>query len=1189
MSSRGSYAAANRFSPAAYKRIINDIKTNSPGFSNTKRLDGLEKLAETLAFAEPTQLRNFPTTECCKEIVKIIQNSNDLLILTLSTQCIVNLLESIPDSQKSIVNANYISIAKEKIVSDNKQNSGQNLSKSIIENIIHSFCTLTKYRAKEIGQNIGVKFILDNFERINTAEKHYASIAMSKFTSYFVAPRFAKSLPVIAGYFASNDEIIANYMIDTFTNILNSVDFSDIPLEVAEVLSAVIICIESAEVMLRVIELLQRLTFNKKFAEAVIDNDFNFAHVLLHNDTEIETSIALENRSNRRNRQNQNDQDNSTITENESDDSISNETIHDENGSTAFRNNSVSSSGFYSGSGFRRSFSGGFGGNFGSDYGQIRRAILLLIRSFLPVPDFPVGFWESDRAVPDNSEKFASFIQKLLIELALDNSGDLDLIFVCLAMSLQLSPCEVPHQLFPLMVVTSTDTKLAPFVLLLALSIPNKQAIGKSGLVSHLSMLNITNPIITQWFSQKMTVLRSFCNNPTIERPPLNSFESFNEIFKFIDTTDISSFELHASGYINKFLELLKKKLKEDKDAFHEYDFSNIVNRLHQLITYTNIPDLLDPFEAMSPQELSTGTIIVDIKYNNKLYKHKKFENTSLMVAIEAWYNETVLHVTTNDLLNAARHSGRFGQLISLENAGSINYTHIGLLHRAFGTKRYRRFSFKMDLKTYSANDYMFQAIARNLPTPEYWPLIVPEIELINEELNNITELLVPSDKIPIKPIFELLKMIHNLKPSLDIKCLDLENALYPHLMSFFLDIGLFSPAIQISYHYPFLFSFEFRSFVFRMIASDFYSSLSFAQKTLFNNSEKLRNGRIFNHCTIHRNSLFDDGFLLMNKIASGPLQFDISFDNEAGFGIGPTKEFLSLFAKELTHKSHKMWRTDDTEREYSWTKIGLFPFCNADPELFYVFGILCAKAINMNTVLPIPLSVEFFKFIRGDRLTMADIDQDYDNALKNHEGLYGLTFLLPGTTIELKQNGGNIEVDESNVNEFVKLVNEFTFGSELELIRTRFIEGFSTVFHHNAWNLLDAREWRRLIAGEDVSITMKDLKDYVEISHGYHKDSPQISMLFEVLTEFDNSQKSLFVKFITGSERLPIGGLASLQPQLAVAKRIDDSVDNPDDSLPSVMTCTNYFKLPPCSSKKMMKEKILKAITEGQGAFLLT
>lgn len=138
-------------------------------------------------------------------------------------------------------------------------------------------------------------------------------------------------------------------------------------------------------------------------------------------------------------------------------------------------------------------------------------------------------------------------------------------------------------------------------------------------------------------------------------------------------------------------------------------------------------------------------------------------------------------------------------------------------------------------------------------------------------------------------------------------------------------------------------------------------------------------------------------------------------------------------------------------------------------------------------------------------------------------------------------------------------------------------------------WDIFEAREWRKLIAGEDVSITMKDLKSYVEISHGYQEDSPQISMLFEVLTEFDNDQKSLFVKFITGSERLPIGGLASLQPKLAVAKRIDNSVQNPDDSLPSVMTCTNYFKLPPYSSKVTMKEKILMAITEGQGAFLLT
>jgi len=43
------------------------------------------------------------------------------------------------------------------------------------------------------------------------------------------------------------------------------------------------------------------------------------------------------------------------------------------------------------------------------------------------------------------------------------------------------------------------------------------------------------------------------------------------------------------------------------------------------------------------------------------------------------------------------------------------------------------------------------------------------------------------------------------------------------------------------------------------------------------------------------------------------------------------------------------------------------------------------------------------------------------------------------------------------------------------------------------------------------------------------------------------------------------------------------------DNDLPSVMTCANYFKLPPYSSKEILKDRLLFAIREGQGSFDLS
>lgn len=43
------------------------------------------------------------------------------------------------------------------------------------------------------------------------------------------------------------------------------------------------------------------------------------------------------------------------------------------------------------------------------------------------------------------------------------------------------------------------------------------------------------------------------------------------------------------------------------------------------------------------------------------------------------------------------------------------------------------------------------------------------------------------------------------------------------------------------------------------------------------------------------------------------------------------------------------------------------------------------------------------------------------------------------------------------------------------------------------------------------------------------------------------------------------------------------------DCLLPSVMTCSNYIKLPNYSSKQILKERLLLALEEGQGAFTLS
>ncbi|KAJ6913758.1 E3 ubiquitin-protein ligase upl4-like protein [Populus alba x Populus x berolinensis] len=88
---------------------------------------------------------------------------------------------------------------------------------------------------------------------------------------------------------------------------------------------------------------------------------------------------------------------------------------------------------------------------------------------------------------------------------------------------------------------------------------------------------------------------------------------------------------------------------------------------------------------------------------------------------------------------------------------------------------------------------------------------------------------------------------------------------------------------------------------------------------------------------------------------------------------------------------------------------------------------------------------------------------------------------------------------------------------------------------------------------------------------------------LLEIIKEFEYEQLRSFLQFVTGAPRLPTGGLASLNPKLTIVRKVCGT-DAPflfincsneshcsncaDADLPSVMTCANYLKLPPYSSK---------------------
>jgi len=151
------------------------------------------------------------------------------------------------------------------------------------------------------------------------------------------------------------------------------------------------------------------------------------------------------------------------------------------------------------------------------------------------------------------------------------------------------------------------------------------------------------------------------------------------------------------------------------------------------------------------------------------------------------------------------------------------------------------------------------------------------------------------------------------------------------------------------------------------------------------------------------------------------------------------------------------------------------------------------------------------------------------------------------------------------------------------------FRTGFSTVFPVQKLCAFTPEELDVLLNGSREKWEVSTLIEHLKFDHGYMRSSRAVGFLLEVLCEFNDTTLATFLKFVTGSPRLPVGGLARLQPRLTIVQKRPEEGISPDAYLPSVMTCANYVKLPDYSSKEIMRERLVTAISEGQGAFYLS
>ena len=293
----------------------------------------------------------------------------------------------------------------------------------------------------------------------------------------------------------------------------------------------------------------------------------------------------------------------------------------------------------------------------------------------------------------------------------------------------------------------------------------------------------------------------------------------------------------------------------------------------------------------------------------------------------------------------------------------------------------------------------------------------------------------------------------------------------------------------------------------------------------------------------------------------------EIEFVNEEGTGLGPTLEFYYLCSKEFRNMKY-LWReTSDNSLFPAPIEISAEAY-GMDKVLkwFETMGMIVARAIADDRLTDLPFSSVFwelcwnnpisFKQLRALDSTFGDSINELreystkKERIKNNKNLDDqikerqleawclrngakiddlfLFFVIPGTEVELKPKGKDIQVNESNLPEYLDTILDVMLNKSVEKQISAFRKGFNKIANINYLQVIRSDEIELIVCGnndDEKEWTSQNLKENIIPAHGYNETSNTYLNLIEYMTKLTKNQRRQFLTFVTGSPRLPLGG----------------------------------------------------------------
>ncbi|XP_029410199.1 probable E3 ubiquitin-protein ligase HECTD2 isoform X3 [Nannospalax galili] len=358
----------------------------------------------------------------------------------------------------------------------------------------------------------------------------------------------------------------------------------------------------------------------------------------------------------------------------------------------------------------------------------------------------------------------------------------------------------------------------------------------------------------------------------------------------------------------------------------------------------------------------------------------------------------------------------------------------------------------------------------------------------------------------------------------------------------------------------------------------------------------------LFLNMKVRRTHLVSDSLdELTRKRADLKKKLKVTFVGEAGLDMGGlTKEWFLLLIRQIFHPDYGMF-TYHKDSHCHW--FSSFK-CDNYSE-FRLVGILMGLAVYNSITLDIRFPPCCYKKLLSPPIVPSDqntpvgicsvaiddlcqimpelahglsellsyegnVEEDFYSTFQVFQEEFGII-----KCYNLKPGGDKIPVTNQNRKEYVQLYTDFLLNKSIYKQFAAFYYGFHSVCASDALMLLRPEEVEILVCGSP-ELDMHALQRSTQYD-GYAKTDPTIRYFWDVVLGFPLDLQKKLLHFTTGSDRVPVGGMADLN--FKISKN-----ETSTNWLPVAHTCFNQLCLPPYKSKKDLKQKLIIGISNSEG-----